>query len=131
MLVVDASAIVDLVLEQPTNAALAARMATSEELHAPRLLDVEVLTVVRRLSKNGSLSTDAGTAAVHNFKRLPISRYPHEPFLDRIWELRDVLTAYESVYVALAEALDLTLVTSDAKLGRAHGHRATIESYAR
>ena len=131
MLVVDASAIVDLVLEQPTNAALAARMATSEELHAPHLLDVEVLSVVRRLCKNGSLSTDAGTAAIHNFKHLPISRYPHEPFLDRIWELRESLTAYDAVYVALAEALDLTLVTSDAKLGRAHGHRATIESYAR
>lgn len=131
MLVVDASAIVDLLLEQPANAVLVKRLTSAEELHAPHLLDVEVLSVIRRLCLNGSLSGDAATAAVHNFKLLPISRYPHEPFLDRVWHLRDVLTAYDAVYVALAETLGLTLVTSDTKLGRTHGHGATVESYAR
>ena len=131
MIVVDASAIVDVLLEQPPNEALTARLHSADELHAPHLLDVEVLSVLRRLCATGALSVDATCLALQNFDRFPITRYPHVPLRDRIWELRNTVSAYDGSYVALAEALDLPLATSDGRLTRSHGHGARIESYAR
>lgn len=131
MVVIDASAVVDLLLELPVNAALLARLDRADELHAPHLIDLEVLSVVRRLCASGTLSADAGGFALHRFGLLSISRYPHESLRPRIWELRHVLTVCDASYVALAETLALPLVTSDGRMARSHGHRAEIESFAR
>lgn len=131
MLVIDASAVVDLLLEQPVNDRLRVRVAVADELHAPHLIDLEVLSVVRRLCAAGKLSGDAAGVALQHFGLLPISRYPHEPLRSRIWALRHELTVNDASYVALAEALQLPLITSDGRMARSHGHHATVESYDR
>ena len=131
MLVIDASAVVDLLLEQPVNDPLRARVEVADELHAPHLIDLEVLRVLRRLCAARKLSGDAAGVALRQFGLLPISRYPHEPLRSRIWALRHVLTVYDASYVALAEALQLPLITSDGRLVRSHGHHAAVESYDR
>ena len=131
MLVVDASALVDLILEKPPNERLRERLSAADELHSPQLLDIEVLSVVRRLCASGALTGDAGDSAVRLLCLLPISRYPHEPLRARVWVLRHTVTAYDAAYVALAELLGLPLVTSDGRLCRSHGHSAVIESYGR
>lgn len=107
---------------------LAARLLdTKETLHAPHLLDVEVANGLRRRVARRELSADLGQLALALLSQLPLARYPHTPLLPRIWELRDNLTAYDAAYVALAEGLDATLVTRDAKLAAAPGHSANIE----
>jgi len=67
---------------------------------------------------------------VSDLADLPLVRYPHDPFLERVWELHLSLSAYDAVYVALAEALDAPLVTCDGRLGRSHGHKARVEVLA-
>ena len=69
--------------------------------------------------------------ALRKLGRLPLHRYPHHPLSERVWQLRNSLSAYDAQYVALAEALDLPLITCDTKLANAHGHRATVETFAR
>lgn len=128
MIVVDASAVLELVL----NTAVAARMAgrlldPDETLHAPHLLDVEVAHVIRRYAASGQLSPARGSEAIEDLLDLPLNRYPHHLLLPRAWELRNSLTAYDAMYVALAEALGAPLVTRDERLARAHGHRARVE----
>lgn len=131
MIVVDTSAIVDLLLENPPNTALVERIANATELHAPHLIDVEFLSVLRRLVSRGSLSTKAAQLARQLYSQLPIERYPHTLLADRIWALRANLTSCDAAYVALSESLEIPLITSDHKLAGAPGHKATIESYAR
>lgn len=130
MIVVDASALVNVLIEQPPNAALISRLESSGELHAPHLLDIEILSVLRRLCASGLLADDLADIALRSFDRIPITRYPHTSLRERIWELRHSITAYDATYVALAEVLVLPLVTTDGRLARSHGHRAAIESYA-
>jgi predicted nucleic acid-binding protein len=131
LIVVDTSAIVDLLLENPPNHPLAARIANATELHAPHLLDIEFLSVLRRLVLGGLLPTKEAKLAREFFGQLPIERYPHTTLADRIWALRGNLTSYDAAYIALSEALGIPLVTSDNKLAQARGHKAIIESYAR
>lgn len=131
MIVVDTSAIVDLLLEDPPNVALTDRIGRAEELHAPHLIDIEFLSVLRRLVARGLLDLNAASEARQLFDALPIERYPHTMLSDRIWGLRGNITAYDAAYVALSESLGIPLITSDAKLAAAPGHNATIESYAR
>jgi predicted nucleic acid-binding protein len=111
--------------------ALCQRIGGAAELHAPHLIDIEFLNVLRRLVHGQALSIDAAAVAREQFEDLTIERYPHEPLRDRIWQLRDSLTAYDGAFVALGETLGLPLVTSDGRLARSHGHRAQVESYAR
>ena len=128
MIVVDASAILEILLNTPTGSKVAAVLnRPGETLHAPHLLDIEVAQVLRRYVLNGDLDTNRGSQAIGDFALLPIERYPHGELLDRIWQLRDSLTAYDAAYVVLAEALEARLVTCDARLSRAHGHGADIE----
>ena len=94
---------------------------------APELLDVEVVQVLRRYARSGELDERRGRQAIDDLAGLPIERYAHGPFLGRAWELRDNLTAYDAVYVALAEALGAPLVTRDERLAASSGHRARIE----
>ena len=128
MIVVDASAILEILLNTPTGSNVAARLsAPRETLHAPHLLDVEVTQVLRRYALAGNLDESRGDQALVDLGSLPIERYPHGELLERIWQLRDSLTAYDAAYVVLAEALEAPVVTCDARLSRAHGHEARIE----
>jgi predicted nucleic acid-binding protein len=126
-IVVDASAILELLLNTPHAPRVAERLfAARETLHAPHLLDLEVVQVLRRHAAAGALSEPRGIQALEDLGDLPLERYPHHLFVDRIWALRHNLTAYDAVYVALAEALAAPLVTRDATLARGR-HQARVE----
>ena len=128
MIVVDASVIVELLARTARAAAIEERLfAPGEVLHAPHLLDVEVAQVFRRLVLVGAADVDAAGKALAELAALPLVRHAHDPLLPRVWSLRDNLTAYDAVYVALAEALDATLLTCDARLSRAPGVAAHVE----
>lgn len=128
MIVVDASALLEVLLR--TKAAEAVErllFANGVTLHAPHLLDIEVAQTIRRYAAGGEIGGDRGRAALADLSDFPLRRYPHDFLLPRIWELRNNLTAYDAAYVALAEGLDARLLTRDARLASAPGHRARIE----
>ena len=128
MIVVDASALLEVLLCTPAAQAVEGRLFDPEEtLHAPHLLDVEVAQVIRRYAVNGEIDGERGGAALEDLAVVPLRRYPHDLLLPRAWELRNNLTAYDAVYIALAEALEAPLLTRDRRLAAAAGHRATIE----
>lgn len=128
MIVVDASAVVDVVVHE--DPVLAGRLREGGDLHAPHLVDVEVTHALRRLVASGELSSDRASDARVDAADLLIMRYPHLALLERAWELRDNLTVYDAVYIALAELLQAPLVTCDARLAQAPGHDAEIELFA-
>ena len=99
----------------------------SERLHAPHLLDVEVTQVLRRLVQRKEVTVARAEQALDDLSKLVIERHEHQPLVSRVLQLRDSTSAYDGVYVALAEALYAPLVTCDAKLAGAHGHHAKIE----
>lgn len=129
MIVVDASALVDALAAEQPYPELRERLSAGR-LHAPHLVDVEVANALRRLAAVGELSVARAADARADFAELIIVRYPHLPLLERIWELRGSLTAYDAAYVALAEMLDAPLVTCDARIAAAPGHRARVETFA-
>lgn len=126
MIVVDASVIIELLLNTPKAEAIAERIA-NESLHAPDLLDVEVLQVLRRYRLRERLSVARSAEAVADLLSLRIERHRHLPHCERMWQLHRNLTAYDAAYVTLAEALDSPLVTLDARLARSSGHTAVVE----
>lgn len=120
MIVVDASAILELILNRAPAATLRRRLLGSvETLHAPHLLDAEVLQVLRRYLLAGEIDDVRAQEALADFLNLSIHRYPHQGLIARAWQLRSNFTAYDAMYVALAEALDATLITSDERLAQA------------
>lgn len=122
MIVVDASAALSALLNDgPARQALMA-----DQLHAPHLVDSEVTSGLRRVVATGMIDADAGWLALDTWRRLGLTRYAVHPLLERVWELRDNLTAYDAGYVALAEALGCALLTADAKLSRAPGIRCLV-----
>lgn len=126
MIVVDSSLAIELFLPTP----LGERIADSvfdEDRHVPHLIDVEFASALRRLTRFGGLNADAAQRALDNFGDWRLVRHEHGNLLPRIWQLRDSVSAYDAAYVALAELLEAPLLTCDAKLSRAHGHRARIE----
>lgn len=128
MIVVDASAVIEVLLGTPAARRVAERIfAEGETLHAPHLIDVEIAQVLRRYARADAFGSERGEEALEDLADFPIARYPHQPFLFRIWELRRNVTAYDAAYLALAEALSAPLVTRDAKLASAVGHKARIE----
>jgi predicted nucleic acid-binding protein len=128
MIVADASAVLELLLNTKTGSRVARRFRDrGETLHAPHLLDVEVLQVLRRYARTRMLDEVRAEEALLDLMQLPIERYRHTALAERVWQLRQALTAYDAVYVALAEALDAPLVTCDSKLSRTTGHDAMIE----
>lgn len=127
MIVADCSAIVHVFTAATLDQALVERLSL-DPIHAPHLLDVEVLHALRGLVAGRKLSAERAEHARHLVGRLQITRYPMSALAERIWSLRHNLTAYDAAYVALAEVLDCPLVTRDAKLVGA-GHRATIALY--
>lgn len=131
MIVVDASAVLELLLGTDRAERVAARLLSpNERLDAPHLLDIEVGQALRRLVQLNGITVVRAEQALDDFASLVIERHSHRELLPRIWQLRDSLTAYDGAYVALGEALDAPVLTCDAKLGRAHGHRAHIELIA-
>jgi predicted nucleic acid-binding protein len=129
MLVVDTSAVLEALAAAEPPHGLLERLATDGDLHAPHLIDVEILHGLRRLCLSGALSEDRAADVRTDFAELMLVRYPHEGMADRMWELRQNVTPYDAVFVALAEALDAPLVTCDGGLARAPGHAAKIELF--
>ena len=129
MLVVDTSAVLAALAARPPDLALITRLADDGDLHAPHLIDVEILNALRGLVRSGQLSEDRAQDVRSDVDDLAIIRYGHQPFADRVWELRDNLTAYDATFVALADALEAPLVTCDARLANAPG--VTAELFAR
>jgi predicted nucleic acid-binding protein len=128
VIVVDASALLEALLRTPGVEAVEDRLfAAGQTIHAPHLLDVEVAQVIRRYATRGEIEVARGRLALADLADLPLRRYPHDFMLPRIWDLRNSLTAYDAVYVALAEALDAPLLTRDRRLAGAAGHRARVE----
>ncbi len=128
MIVADASALFDVLRRRPTAVAIEARLLGSGlALHVPHLLDAEVAQVIRRHAAGGEIGPDRGHELLTDLLDLPLQRHPHDWLLPRVWELRHNLTAYDAVYVALAEALDAPLVTRDQRLAAAPGHSAKVE----
>lgn len=128
MIVVDASVVVAALLSASGAGARAReRLHLDPDVHAPHLFDVEVAAALRRRVRLGQTDPSLATDAVADLAALPVRRWDHEPLLRRAWELRDNLTAYDAVYVVLAELLEAPLVTSDARLAGAPGLRCRVE----
>ncbi len=122
MIVLDASALVELILDTPTGRLVAGRLADpAEGLHVPHLADLEVVQALRRYVREGEIDADAAEMALDDLRALDLQRHAHEPLLERVWELRKNLTAYDAVYVALAEVIDGVLLTCDRRLSHAPG----------
>lgn len=130
MIVLDASAAIEWLLQTELGQRIEERLfAPGEALHAPHLLDVEVVQVLRRFVAADRISADRGREALDDFLDLAVIRYPHDVLAARMWELRDNLTAYDACYVALAEALGAPLVTTDRRIADAPRHRARVEVF--
>ncbi len=129
MIIVDASAVVEVVAYRRIER-LRERLDHGGTLHAPHLIDVEVTHAVRSLVVRGELSSDGAFLARRDAAEMNMTLYPHALLLERAWQLRDTLSTYDAVYVALAELLPAPLVTCDARLAAAHGHDAEIELFA-
>jgi predicted nucleic acid-binding protein len=128
LIVIDASAVLELVLRTEKGKKVEARALVSEEsLHAPHLIDVEVTQALRRLVQLKEITAARAKQALDDHAALHIKRADHEDMLEGLWELRESVRAYDATYVTLAEALGAPLVTCDSKLARSHGHRAAIE----
>jgi predicted nucleic acid-binding protein len=129
LIVLDASAAVTVLLNVGPEARLIRERISQpdETLHVPHLLEVEVLHALRWHNLGGALPAERARLALNRLRQTRLIRYPHTPFLGRIWELRENLTAYDATYIALAEALDAPLVTTDVRLAQAPGNRATVE----
>jgi predicted nucleic acid-binding protein len=128
LIVVDASAILETLLQTKLAPRVMERLLEpSATLHAPHLLDIEVTHALRRLAQHGDLTVSRAEQGLDDFSQLHIERHGHQLLTMRIWQLRESMTAYDGAYVALAEALDAPLLTCDAKLAKAHGHKARID----
>lgn len=130
MVVVDASAMVEVLLLTPLGREVGERIfSRRDSVHSPHLLDLEVAQVLRRFCLSGALTTDRARQALSDLRDFRMRRYAHDLFLPRIWELRHNVTAYDAAYIALAEKLDLPLLTTDAKFVEAPGHRVQVELF--
>lgn len=127
MLVADASIIAPIVADAGPDGGRFRQRLRRQQVAAPDLLGVEVVSVIRRQLRMGGLEASQAERAVTDLFELPIAVYPTGPLLHRTWELRDNLTAYDATYIALAEALDCAVFTADARLSRAPGIRCPIE----
>jgi predicted nucleic acid-binding protein len=128
LIVVDASAALELLLRTEKGIKVQERVLDSaESLHAPHLIDIEVTQTLRRLVILKEITAVRGKQALEDHLAVNFKRAEHKDLLERVWSLRDSITAYDAAYVVLAEILDSPLITCDAKLARSHGHKARIE----
>lgn len=127
MLVVDASVLVVALADDGPDGDQARARLRGERLVLPELADLEIVSVLRRQIRAGAINTRRAGLALEDLAALPARRAPHRPLLARCWELRDNLTVYDAAYVALAEAMQATLLTGDRRLSGASGPRCPIE----
>lgn len=126
-LVVDASALAEYLLGTPLGLLAAESMSATQPLHVPHLAVVETASVLRGWVRGGQVTPARARAALGDLADFPAARWPVEPILERVWDLRENLTVYDATYVALAEELGVALLTADARLARAVHGRATCE----
>lgn len=129
MIVLDASAAVELVLATPRGAAVAGRLQ-GEAVHAPAHFDVEVIGAIRRAVVRQLITDHEGLVVVADFRSLALRRWPTKAFVQRAYQLRSTHTVADSMYIALAEGLAVPLITCDGRLAQSHGHDAEIELVA-
>lgn len=127
MIVVDASVIVTALGDDGPDGDVARQRLRGERLAAPHLIDLEVISAWRRLAAAGELEPRRANLALADLHALRVDRVRHGILLDRCWELKDNLTIYDAAYVALAEFLDVALLTADSRLANAPGPRCTID----
>jgi predicted nucleic acid-binding protein len=128
VIVLDASAVVELLLNTPLGRTIATRIEDPAlGLHVPHLVDIEVAQALRRYAKEGALDAAEAALALEDLRSLDLQRHAHEPLLERVWELRQNLSAYDAVYIALAEVLDTVLLTCDGRLARAPGMSRRVD----
>ena len=128
MIVGDASAVLELLRQTPAGKTIQAMLFDAgQTLHAPHLIDIEIVQVIRRFVSGGEVTAERGRAMVEDLADLSMRRYPHDELLRRVWELRGNLSAYDAAYVALAEALDAPLLTRDRRLAEAARPFARIQ----
>jgi predicted nucleic acid-binding protein len=128
MIVVDASAVTEFLLQTELGSRVERRLYTNDEdLHAPHLIDVEVLSALRRLVHAGEVKADRAEEAIQDLQLLRIIRHGHLDLVPRIWELRQNFTSYDATYLALTESLDATLVTCDRPFASAAKRAARTE----
>ncbi len=131
MLVVDASVLVNALADDGLDGDRArTRLLADRELHVPDMIDLEVLSVLRKHLRRGSLDDRRAGLALNDLQALAVTRYPALPFLDEVWRLRDNLTPYDGAYVALALALDCPLLSADERLAAAPGLPCAVELLA-
>jgi predicted nucleic acid-binding protein len=127
MIVLDASIVVDLLINGARAASLRQDLARhNEPLIVPHLLDVEVASALRKLAAARHIDSHRSEELLRDLAFLPAERYPHTPLLERIWELRHNFTAYDAVYIALAEETHSVLYTTDEKLTKGHHARVRV-----
>ncbi len=126
MIVVDASIVASALGDDGSDGELARGHLAGQRLLAPELIDLEVASAWRRAARAGRLGERRTQQALADLAALPLSRAPHAPLMERIWELRDNLTPYDAAYVALAEALEASLLTADRRLAQAPGLRCEV-----
>lgn len=127
MIVVDASVLAPALADDGADGDRARLRLRGEQLVAPELVDLEVLSTLRRAARSGRLDERRSGQALDDLAALPLRRVPHLPLLARAWELRDNLTAYDAAYVALAESLRALLLTADGGIEKASGVRCDVE----
>lgn len=127
MIVLDASAVIEVLLQTAASIQISLRIsAPGETLHAPHLIDVEITQTLRRLVRTNQISPDRGAEALTDLADIPIYRHSHFPLLSQIWTRRHNFTAYDAVYLALAEALNAPMVTCDRALKTARGIKVEV-----
>lgn len=126
MKVIDASVLVPALTDEGSVGPRARDLFATDDLVAPELIDLEFASALRRLARQGVVEADRAVLTLRDLAEMPIVRSPHLPLLDRIWELRDNLSAYDAAYVALAELMQCELLTADRRLARAPGVRCEI-----
>lgn len=127
MIVVDASALAPALADDGPDGDSARARLRGHSLVAPELIDLETTSVIRRQFQTGHLDTRRAELALTDLVGLPLRRVPHRPLLARCWELRENITVYDAAYVALAELLDVALLTADARLAKAPGIRCRFD----
>lgn len=127
VLIVDASCLYEVVADTARADEVRARLGSDPNHAAPNVIDVEVVSVIRRDHLLGRLDTTAAAQAVEDLRDWPGERFGHQPLLGRVWQLRGSVRAWDAFYVALAEVLQATLVTLDSRLAAAPGTRCPIE----
>ena len=127
MIVIDASVIAPALADDGDHGDRARARLRGERLLAPDVVDLEVISALRRALAVGDLDGRRAQLAIDDLASLDIGRISHRTLIERVWELRENVTPYDAAYVALAEALALVLVTADARLARASGPRCDIE----